>query len=84
MKKIKFDKDDVIYGDGDLSEEIYFIKKGKVKIYDTTSVPFIDYSEGQHFGDIEVVLSLHREGKAVALVDSIFYLLHKDDLVNII
>jgi len=46
MKKIKFDKDDVIYGDGDLSEEIYFIKKGKVKIYDTTSVPFIDYSEG--------------------------------------
>eukprot|EP00347_Sterkiella_histriomuscorum_P015168 403358060 len=84
MKRIKVDKDDVIYNDGDLSEEIYFIKKGTVKIYTKNGMPFIDFTDGQQFGEAEVVLSKTRDGKAVALTDSVFYCLHKDDLEMIL
>lgn len=43
--------DDVIYWEGDFSEEIYFIKNGKVKIYAKNSFCFAQYKEGQTFGD---------------------------------
>lgn len=33
LRKIKVDKDDIIYMKDDFSEEIYFIKTGKVKIF---------------------------------------------------
>jgi CRP-like cAMP-binding protein len=32
LRKIKVDKHEVIYSIGEFSEEIYFIKQGKVKI----------------------------------------------------
>jgi CRP-like cAMP-binding protein len=46
LKRIKVDKDDVIYLEGDFSEEIYFIKVGKVKIYAENGFPFASYKEG--------------------------------------
>lgn len=46
LRKIKFDKDDVIYWEGDFSEEIYFIKTGKVKLYAKNGFPFYSYKEG--------------------------------------
>lgn len=46
LKKIKVDKDDIIYGEGDLSEEIYFIRRGLIKIYDMNGLPFADFNEG--------------------------------------
>jgi hypothetical protein len=33
LRKIKVDKNEVIYSIGEFSEEIYFIKQGKVKLY---------------------------------------------------
>jgi CRP-like cAMP-binding protein len=66
LRKIKFDKDDVIYWEGDFSEEIYFIKTGKVKLYAKNGFPFYSYKEGQHFGDSDVINKETRDGKAVA------------------
>jgi CRP-like cAMP-binding protein len=43
LRKIKVDKDDVIYWEGDFSEEIYFIKLGKVKLYAKNGFPFALY-----------------------------------------
>ena len=66
LRKIKVDKDDVIYWEGDFSEEIYFIKSGKVKLYGKNSFPFHTYKDGEHFGDPEVIFKEPRDGKAVA------------------
>jgi len=80
LRKIKVDKDDVIYYDGDFSEEIYFIKAGKVKLYTKNGQPFISYKEGQHFGHSDVIFKETRDGKAVAQTDSMLYSVHKDQL----
>ena len=78
LRKIKVDKDDVIYCEGDFAEEIYFIKTGKVKLYAKNGFSFISYKEGQHFGDTDVIYRETRDGKAVAQTDCLFYSLHKD------
>jgi hypothetical protein len=46
LRKIKVDKDDVIYWEGDFSEEIYFIKAGKVKLFANNGFSFISYKDG--------------------------------------
>jgi len=66
LRKIKVDKDDIIYWEGDFSEEIYFIKAGKVKLYAKSGFPFASYDEGKHFGDSDVIFKETRDGKAVA------------------
>ena len=66
LRKIKVDKDDVIYWEGDFSEEIYFIKQGEVKIYAKNGFSFLEYKDGKHFGDPEVIFKEPRDGKAVA------------------
>lgn len=78
LRKIKVDKDDIIYWEGDFSEEIYFIKTGKVKLYAKNGFPFAQYKEGQHFGDSDVIFKETRDGKAVAQTDCMLYSLHKD------
>ena len=80
LRKIKVDKYDVSYWEGDFSEEIYFIKSGKVKLYAKNGFSFLQYKDGQHFGDPEVIFKEPRDGKAVAYTDCLFYSLSKDDL----
>jgi CRP-like cAMP-binding protein len=57
LRKIKVDKDDVVYWEGDFAEEIYFIKQGKIKLYSDNGLPFATYKDGQHFGDPEGKIS---------------------------
>jgi len=40
LRKIRVDKYDVIYMDGDFSEEIYFVKQGSVRLYAKNGFPF--------------------------------------------
>lgn len=58
LKKIKVDKEDVVYWEGDFAEEIYFIKSGKIKLYVENGFPFASYKDGQHFGDPEGNISI--------------------------
>jgi CRP-like cAMP-binding protein len=83
LRKIKVDKDDVIYWEGDFSEEIYFIKQGKVYLYGKNSKPFNDYKDGEMFGSIEVIFKEPRDGKAVAQTDSVLYTISKDELAKL-
>mgnify|MGYP000683143663 CR=1 FL=1 len=80
LKRIKVDKDDVIYLEGYFSEEIYYIKVGKVKIYAENGFPFASYKEGQQFGETNVIFKEVRDGKAVAQTDCLLFTLHKDNL----
>jgi hypothetical protein len=55
---------DILYNEGDHAEEVFFILKGKTKMYvdvykgyaDKFNVPFIMYVEGSYFGDSDVLL----------------------------
>lgn len=80
LKKIMIDKGDVLYMDGEFSEEIYFIKQGKVKIFAKNGFPYLLCKDGQHFGEVEVIYKEPRVGKAVAQTDCLIYTLERDDL----
>lgn len=54
LKKIKVAKQDILYWEGDIAEEIFFIKKGSVKFYTDSGLPFNDSKEGDSVGEIEV------------------------------
>ncbi len=66
MKKIKVDKGDVLYMDGEPSEEMYFVKQGKIKIFASNGFPYLTCKDGEHFGDEEILFRESRIGKAVA------------------
>lgn len=80
FRKIKVDKNEVIYTIGEFSEEIYLIKQGKVKLFAQNGFAYISIKDGEHFGDYEVIFNEPREGKAVAVTESLFYTLTKDDM----
>lgn len=80
LKKIKVDKGDVLYMDGEFSEEMYFIKQGKVKIFSSSGFPYLTCKEGEHFGDEEILFRENRIGKAVAQIDCLLYTLGREDL----
>jgi CRP-like cAMP-binding protein len=64
---------DVLYGQGDQSEEIFFIIKGRVKFYYNTNfkqieaqpnlVPINLHVEGSYFGDNDVLINSGRDGR---------------------
>lgn len=66
--------------DGEFSEEIYFVKQGKVKLFAKNGFPFLTCKDGEHFGDEEVLFKESRVGKAVATTDCLLYTLAKEDL----
>lgn len=67
LRTIKLEKTDVLYWKGDSSDEVYFVVAGTVKIHTDQGHPFIKYSNGDMFGDSDVLLDLPRDGKAVAM-----------------
>eukprot|EP00347_Sterkiella_histriomuscorum_P012023 403370187 len=66
LKPVKLEKDDVLYWKGDLSEDIYFILKGTIRLYSGKGYPFVKYEQGSMFGDCDSLLNLPRVGKAIA------------------
>ena len=69
LKKSKFEKTDVIYRDKSLSETIYFIFKGSVKLYAENDYPFYTYSSSNTFGDSDMLCNIRRIGNAIAFED---------------
>ncbi len=64
LKKIMFGKGDLIYNDNYISESIYFIETGQVRLYAENGFPFQIYKYGETFGDTDVFCELRRNGTA--------------------
>lgn len=64
MKKIRYEKGDKIYHDKDLSETLYLINKGHVKLYAENGFPFAAFKSGSHFGDVDMFCGIRRNGTA--------------------
>lgn len=83
-----FKKKDDIYKEGNYPKGIYFVSKGKVKIYQTNEMgkDFITelYKEGDFFGYIPILTEKMYTGTATALEDSEIYMIPKDDFLSLI
>ena len=81
LKPLKVYELDVLYNTGDTAEEVFFILKGRVKLHcdanegDETLgenwIPFNLYVEGSYFGDSDIIVSGHKDGRdGTAIADS--------------
>ena len=81
LKPLKVYEEDVLYNQGDTAEEVFFILKGRVKLYCDANegdeklgqnpLPFNLYVEGSYFGDSDVLgrdVKDGRDGSAIAEV----------------
>jgi len=77
LKKSKFEKTDIIYRDTTLSEQIFFIYKGIIKLYAENNYPFYTFNNGNTCGDSDMFCNIRRIGNAVAMEDTMLYSIQK-------
>lgn len=80
LKKIKVDRGDVLYRENDCSEELYYIKQGKVKLFTEVGIHYLTLKDGDQFGDEELLFNESRKSRAVAITDCMLYTLLREDL----
>ena len=79
-----YDKDKTIFKEGDASEGIYLIKKGRVRI--SQSIPgerirtLVIFREGNYFGDISVLEKRAHSATATALTAADLFLFRLEKL----
>ena len=56
LRPLNIEAGDILYRQGDLVEEIYFILSGRVKLVTAEGYIFKIYVEGSYFGDTEILL----------------------------
>ena len=64
LKLSTFKFDDNLYEEGDIADEIYFIKTGKVHMKVVGKIVFRVYLEGSYFGEVEVLKNTTRDSTA--------------------
>lgn len=84
MNKLEYNRRDKIYDDGAISESIYLIYKGTVKLYAENGYPFAIYRKGDTFGDIDVFCGTRRNGTAITTEDCLFYRVAKNKIDDIL
>ncbi len=83
-----YKKKDDIYKEGNYPKGVYFVSKGKVKIYQTSESgkELITelHKEGDFFGYVSLLQDEKYTGSATALEDSEIYMLPKEDFFSLI
>jgi signal transduction histidine kinase len=76
----------IIYQPGDLSDAIYLIIDGevKLKITDSGSPTIIKKERNEFFGEKETLDNLARKSSAVANKDSILYMIRKNEIISLL
>lgn len=89
LKKVRFNKDEIIYNENEYPTEMYFIKSGVVSLVytdpeDNQLIPFFPFSKGDYFGDIDIVANQNRKFTACAQTDIELLMLDEKTLKNVI
>lgn len=83
----EYDKGDVIFTEGNISNTLYFINEGKIKLYkytkDGKEQILHVLSEGDFFGELELIKPSKYRFNAKAIVDSKICTLTKDEMKSI-
>ena len=78
-----YSPDDIIYKKGEPAEEVYIIYSGSVKLISDDYIPFIKYSEGSYFGEIEVIFKQERTSTAYTDKETVLGIIKRDQLNKI-
>lgn len=91
MKPIHFTKYEIIYREGDLSEEsksysflVYFIMKGFILLATKEGKPFRKLIAGTHFGEYTLLKNIAREENAIAVTQCELFIMYKPDYARLI
>ena len=85
LKSIKLPLKEVIFSKGDVSNEIYFISKGEISIYDEfrkNEINFEVLTEGEYFGEDGVLLNENRLFYSKTTRVAELMILGKDSLIE--
>jgi len=81
IKIKRYDKNSVLFREGDSSEEVFIIKSGNVKIYNDTR-DFVTLDKGDMFGELGVISDGDRSLSAIATSEkSDIYVISKSDFL---
>lgn len=84
LKKVSFEKDDIVYNDGAFSETIYLVFKGQVKLFAENGYAFAVFRKGDHFGETDVFCGTRRNGTATAQDICLLYKMNRSDLEHVL
>ncbi|MBP7653322.1 SLC26A/SulP transporter family protein [Candidatus Dependentiae bacterium] len=86
-KKNKYNRNDIIFKQGDPGNEMYFIGLGEVSIVHKLSEDavkrIVTYSVGSHFGEMAILENKPRSATVIATSETELYILSKTDFFNI-
>ena len=83
MKKEKFKKGEKIFEEGEKGNKLYFVKKGKIKVFKNSK--FIrEINEGNYFGELALIINEPRSATVIAEIDSSLLTLTKEDFKSFI
>lgn len=83
MKKMTFNKGEIIFERGDFSDFFYIIKKGSVylTVHDREMIPFTKITEG-YFGEFEFYRDRKRKYGAVAAEKLVVFTIKKHEFID--
>jgi CRP-like cAMP-binding protein len=76
----KWDREDLIYNQGDIAESLFFIYRGKVKLKGKSGKTAVKYRQGDTIGESDSLLGEERDAKAVAAEPCVLYQVETDHL----
>jgi CRP-like cAMP-binding protein len=85
LKKVTYEKHSKIYLDNTITDSIYFVIQGKVKLIgENNNFAFAHFNAGEVFGETDVLCDINRNGTAVTIEHSTLYTIDRDSFVAVI
>lgn len=86
LETVSYDRDEVVFEQGEEPSHIYIIKSGKIKLFvksEEGSLELIEFGQGRCFGEASVIGIQPHAATAVAVEDSEFIVLSRKALISI-
>ena len=82
LEKITYEAHSQIYLDSTLTDSIFFVIQGKVKLVAENNFAFAHFNAGEVFGETDVLCDISRNGTALAVEHCVLYLIDRDAFIN--
>jgi hypothetical protein len=83
QNELTIPSDDILYKKGDPAEEVFIIYSGTIKLLSEDWLPYVKYSAGSYFGEIEVLFKEERVNAAYAEEETVVGVIKRESLEKI-